>query len=391
MKKSSGLPAKRISAATGLLSFPADTTREASVSELTPSGATLRSPHALAEAGLVPSARLGELEAVARRYAVAVTPLIARLIDPADPDDPIARQFIPSRAELDRHPEEREDPIGDHAHMPVKGIVHRYPDRVLLKPTHACPVYCRFCFRREMVGPGGDALNAAELEAAYAYIAGHPDIFEVIITGGDPLILSPRRLGEMVRALSAIPHLGVIRLHSRVPIVDPDRIDRGLLAALETPKGLFLVLHANHPRELTDAAAGALRRLNRAGVALLSQTVLLNGVNDDSATLEALLRRLVSLRVKPYHLHHGDLAPGTVQFRTTIETGQALMAALWGRVSGLCQPLYVLDLPGGHGKVPIGAAYLAPAEMPGEWLVTDYRGVTHRYPPLADCPSLTDC
>lgn len=329
----------------------------------------------------MPAERLQELELVAARYAVAVTPAMAALIDPADPDDPIARQFIPSVAELDHRAEEMADPIGDTLHTPVKGIVHRYPDRVLLKPSHVCPVYCRFCFRREMVGPGGEALSSDELAAAYAYIDGDPAIFEVVITGGDPLMQSPRRLKEMIGALSAIGHLGVIRLHSRVPIVEPERIDAALVAALESEKGLFLALHADHPRELTEDAAAAIRRLNRAGVALLSQSMLIKGVNDDPAVLEQLLRRFVSLRVKPYYLHHGDLAPGTAHFRTTIEAGQAIVGALRGRVSGLCQPTYVLDVPGGYGKVPVGPAYLTPGGEAGTWLVTDYRGETHRYPP----------
>jgi lysine 2,3-aminomutase len=372
MRKSSASPAKRSDAAYG----------RPVVSAVAAPG--LRRPAELIEAGLVSADRLTELEQVAERYALAITPAMADLIDPSNPADPIARQFVPTAAELHHLLEESGDPIGDRVHMPVKGIVHRYPDRVLLKPSHVCPVYCRFCFRREMVGPGGEALSPAELDAAYDYIRAHPAIFEVVVTGGDPLMLSPRRLAAMVATLSAIPHLGVIRFHTRVPIVAPERIDEALLAALESEKGLFVVLHANHPRELTAAAAAAIRRLNRAGIALLSQSVLLKGVNDDSATLEQLLRRLVTLRVKPYHLNQGDLAPGTSHFRTTIEAGQAVIAALRGRVSGLCQPTYVLDLPGGHGKVPIGPSYLRRTEDGDAWLVTDYQGVTHRYPTLTD-------
>ena len=345
---------------------------------------TLRRPAELVEAGLVPPEQLAELERVAARYAIAITPAMAALIDPNDPADPIARQFIPTLAELEHLPQESADPIGDHRHMPVKGIVHRYPDRVLLKPSHVCPVYCRFCFRREMVGPGGEALSPDELAAAYAYIGDHPEIFEVVVTGGDPLMLSSRRLADMVAILSAIPHLGVIRIHSRVPIVDPGRVDAALVAALESEKGVFVVLHADHPRELTAEAAAAIRRLNRAGLALLGQSMLIKGVNDDPATLEQLLRRLVSLRVKPYYLHHGDLAPGTAHFRTTIEAGQAIIADLQGRVSGLCQPVYVLDLPGGWGKVPIGPSFLERAQDGEAWLLTDFRGMVHRYPPLTD-------
>ncbi|HWK45584.1 MAG TPA: lysine-2,3-aminomutase-like protein [Stellaceae bacterium] len=341
--------------------------------------ATLRSPSALLDAGVIEADRLPALERVAAEFAVAVTPGLAELIDPADPADPIARQFVPDERELEISAEEQADPIGDEAFSPLKGIVHRYPDRVLLKPAHVCPVYCRFCFRREVVGPGGDALDAAELDAAIGYIRDHAEIWEVILTGGDPLMLAPRRLAAIVEALSAIEHVAVIRLHSRVPVVDPARITAELLAALDTEKALYVVLHSNHAREMTPAAAAACRSIVRAGIPMLGQTVLLKGVNDDAAVLTELFRMLVAHRIKPYYLHHADLARGTGHFRTSIEAGQALMRALRGRVSGLCQPTYVLDIPGGHGKVPIGPDYLAEAGM-----VEDYRGGTHAYPPKAE-------
>jgi lysine 2,3-aminomutase len=297
---------------------------------------------------------------------------MAELIDPTNAADPIARQYVPRADELVTTPDELADPIGDHAHSPVKGIVHRYQDRVLLKPSHACPVYCRFCFRREMVGPGGEALSPSELEAALDYVRAHPEIWEVILTGGDPLILSPRRIGEIVRALDAIDHVGVIRVHTRVPVVDPLRVTDELIAALRAEKAVYVVLHVNHAREFTDAARAACRKLSDAGIVLLSQSVLLKGVNDDAATLEALFRSLVRHRIKPYYLHQGDLAPGTSQFRTTIAEGQALMRDLRGRVSGLCQPTYVLDIPGGHGKVPVGPGYLR-----DDGTIEDPSGETH--------------
>lgn len=351
-----------------------------------PSQTPIQDVDGLLAHGLIAPGDADALRAVAQRYAVKLTPTILLQINRDDPLDPIGRQFIPHAAELAHTPEERTDPIGDHAFMPVKGLVHRYPDRVLLKPVHVCPVYCRFCFRREMVGPGGDALSADELQAAYRYIIDHREIFEVIITGGDPLMLSPRRLSQMVAALSSIDHVGVIRVHSRVPIVDPGRISDEMVAALQTEKGLYLAVHTNHARELGAEQAAALRRLNRAGVVLLGQTVLLRGVNDRPDILEALFRRLVTLRVKPYYLHQGDLAPGTAEFRTKIETGQALMRRLRGHVSGLCQPTYVLDLPGGYGKVPIGPTYACPdVSAPGRWLVTDYQGKTHFYSTSHDC------
>jgi lysine 2,3-aminomutase len=305
---------------------------------------------------------------------------MAELIDPADPADPIAAQFVPSPAELAVAPEERADPIGDAAHAPLKGIVHRYPDRVLLKPVHVCPVYCRFCFRREVVGPGGEALSAAELEAALDYIRTRRDIWEVIVTGGDPFMLAPRRIAALVAALDAIPQLGVIRFHTRVPVVDPGRVTARLVKALAVEKAVFVAIHVNHPRELTPAMRAACRRLTEAGIPLLSQTVLLRGVNDDAATMTELLRGLVAARVKPYYLHHGDLARGTAHRRTTIAAGQAIVRQLRGTVSGLCQPSYVLDLPGGRGKVPIGPTYLR-QDGEGRWRAADFRGEEQAYPP----------
>jgi lysine 2,3-aminomutase len=257
-------------------------------------------------------------------------------------------------------------------------VVHRYPDRVLLKLTHACPVYCRFCFRREVIGPGGpQALSDAALDVACRYIAGDPKIWEVILTGGDPLVLSPRRIAEVTRRLSSIGSVQVIRWHTRVPAVDPGRITERLAGALKSAdKAVYVALHANHPRELTPAARAACARLIDAGIVMVSQTVLLRGVNDDAATLAALMRAFVACRIKPYYLHHPDLAPGTSHFRLSIAEGQALMRALRGRLSGLAQPTYVLDIPGGHGKVPIGPGYLDE----GANQVADPQGTLHDYP-----------
>ena len=342
---------------------------------------TLRSPAALADAGLVARETLPALERVAERYAVAITPGIVDLMPPGDPGDPIARQFVPSVEELATVPEERPDPIGDAAHSPVTGIVHRYPDRALLKLLHVCPVYCRFCFRREMVGPAGEGLlSEEEVDAALAYIADMPAIWEVILTGGDPLILSPRRLGDVLGRLGTIPHVKVVRLHSRVPVVAPERVGPELVAALKSFGGaVFVALHANHPREFTPAARDACGRLVDAGIPMVSQSVLLRGVNDDSATLEALMRAFVETRIKPYYLHHGDLAPGTSHFRTSVAEGRALVRALRGHVSGLCQPSYVLDIPGGHGKALLGGSEAEPEGQDGRWLVSDRHGGRHVY------------
>jgi lysine 2,3-aminomutase len=344
---------------------------------------TLTSVAELTHAGLVPAGRAAALDAVAARYAVAVPPALAALIDPTDANDPIARQFIPDPAELETTPEERSDPIGDDTHSPVDGLVHRYPDRVLLKLVHICPVYCRFCFRRAMVGPAGrPMLTPDQLAAAYDYIRARPGIWEVILSGGDPLILSPRRLGEVLTALDAIDHVKVLRVHTRVPVAVPEAITAELIAALKAAgKAVYVVLHANHPRELTPAARAACAKLVDAGVPLLSQSVLLKGVNDDPAVLAALMRAFVETRVKPYYLHQGDLAPGTSHLRTSIAEGQALMRALRGRLSGIAQPTYVLDIPGGAGKVPVGPGYVRAQEDGGDDTVEDPQGRRHAYPP----------
>lgn len=300
------------------------------------------------------------LNRVASRYAVAITPSMESLIDPDDPRDPIAAQFRPDPRELVWRSDERADPIGDAAHSPCPGIVHRYPDRCLLTPVHVCAVYCRYCFRREVVGPQGDGmLEPAALEAAFDYIAADPQIWEVIVTGGDPLVLSPRRIAAITARLDTIAHVRIQRWHSRVPIVDPDRVDEALCAALRSTQATtWMVVHANHARELSAEVRRALGRLADSGIPLLSQSVLLKGVNDDADTLEALFRALVESRVKPYYLHHLDKAPGTSHFRCSLQEGRTLGRQLRERISGLCQPHYVLDIPGGYGKAVVAESAL---------------------------------
>lgn len=305
------------------------------------------------------------LAKVAQRYAVAITPAMDALIDPTDPHDPIAAQFHPDARELDTAPDELTDPIGDDAHTPVKGVVHRYPDRCLLKLVHVCPVYCRFCFRREMVGPPSHerprdgTLSGEDLDAALAYIESQPGIWEVILTGGDPFLLSARRAREITQRLAAIAHVKIIRWHTRVPVVDPLRVTPDLVAALRCEGATtYVVLHTNHARELTEQARAAIARIVDAGVPMLAQTVLLKDVNDSAEALEALMRGLVEARVKPYYLHHLDKAPGTSHFRCSIAEGQALVQVLHQRASGLAQPTYVLDIPGGHGKAPLASPSL---------------------------------
>ena len=329
------------------------------------SPAPLKSLSALAKAGLISATDVARLESVTARYAVSVTPAIASLIAAQDPNDPIGRQFLPQIAELTTTAEERADPVGDYAKSPVPGVVHRYPDRALLKLTHTCAVYCRFCFRREMIGPGGDGdLTGEALKGALDYIASHGQIWEVILTGGDPLVLSNRRLHHAAEALRAMDHVKVLRLHSRAPVADPQRIDAGLISALQASgKAVYLAVHANHAREFSPQARAACARLAEAGIPLLGQTVLLKGVNDTVEALSALFRTMVETRIKPYYLHHPDLSPGTSHFRLSLQEGQALMRGLRGDISGLCQPTYVLDIPGGAGKAPVGPNYLS--QSPG--------------------------
>ncbi len=346
---------------------------------------TLRTPAQFCDAGFVPPARLGALEKVAARYAVALPPALAALIDRNDAHDPIARQFVPDAAELEQSAAELADPIGDDAHSPVEGIVHRYPDRVLLKLNGTCAVYCRFCFRREKVGPGkAKALSAAALARALDYIRARPEIWEVILTGGDPLVVSPRRLRAAMKALSGIAHVKIVRIHTRMPVAEPNRITKELVRAMKASgKATYVAIHVNHARELTPAARLAVARMADAGLVLLGQSVLLAGVNDTPAALGALMRALVECRIKPYYLHHGDLAPGTSHLRTGIATGQSLMRALRGRLSGLCQPSYVLDIPGGFGKSPIGPNYLERGAGSGgeNFVIEDFNGQQHIYPP----------
>ena len=310
----------------------------------------------LAASGLIAPDAVPALATVAQRYAVAVTPDMARLI--GSPEDPIGRQFLPRPEEAVTLPEESPDPIGDHPHSPVKGLVHRYPDRVLIKITHSCPVYCRFCFRREMVGPAGDGnLTGAELDTIGAYLAGQPGVREVIFTGGDPLMLSPRRIRALGERLAPLAHIRLVRWHSRVPVVAPGRITAELASALAfLGKANYVAVHANHAREFSEDAAAALRLLSRAGVPLLGQSVLLRGVNDSAQALEDLFRAMLRNRVKPYYLHQLDKAPGTARFRVPAEEGIALVEGLRGRISGLAQPTYVTETPGGGGKVPVRRA-----------------------------------
>jgi lysine 2,3-aminomutase len=287
------------------------------------------------------------LQAVARRYPLRITPYYLDLLE--GPGDPLWRQCVPDPAELETDGL-LVDPLHEGQLSPVPGLIHRYSDRALLLTTATCAVYCRFCTRKRAVGCGA---QVPDFTPALAYIARTPGLREVILSGGDPLLLDDDRLDDLLGRLRAIPHVETIRIHSRVPVVLPERITPRLGSLLQRHHPLYLNTHFNHPRELTPAAAEACQRLAAAGIPLGNQSVLLRGVNDDAATLRTLFRGLLQLRVRPYYLHHGDLVAGTAHLRTTIESGLSLIAALRNTLPGMAIPQYVIDLPGGRGKVPL--------------------------------------
>lgn len=339
---------------------------------------TIRTLDGLVDNQLICEENIPQLKQVIDHFSVSITEQMRDAMDITNSQDPIARQFVPSLNELVIKAQEQEDPIGDETFTQTKGLIHRYPDRCLLMPIKICPVYCRFCFRKEKIAASDETLTASELTAAYQYIEQHKEIWEVILTGGDPLILKPATLKKIITRLSQIEHIDIIRIHTRVPLVDSVRINSEMLNALRCTKTVYIALHANHPDEFTSAGINAVAKLIDAGIPMLSQTTLLAGVNDNIAVLSELMRCFVKYRIKPYYLHHGDLARGTSHFRTTIAKGQALMKALRGRFSGICQPTYVLDIPGGHGKVPIGHAYIKET-CNHDYQIEDYQGGQHKY------------
>ncbi|PPR10408.1 MAG: L-lysine 2,3-aminomutase [Alphaproteobacteria bacterium MarineAlpha11_Bin1] len=347
------------------------------LSKINPTPAVLRTALQLDQAGLIKHEEIEALERVGERYSVAIPAGVVALMDPNDPEDPIAKQFVPDTAELDALDNELADPIGDHDHSPLPGLIHRYPDRVLLMPTLSCPVYCRYCFRRDRVGRNAAAPSSTDIDSAIAYIKDRKDIHEVILTGGDPLSLSDTRLGALLAQLSAVPHLNNLRIHTRVPVSLPSRVTDRLIKALRCDLPVWMVLHVNHSRELTTEVANTCERLTRGGIPLLSQSVLLKGVNADIETLSELFRRLIALKVKPYYLHHPDQAQGTARFRLSLEEGRAIFDALRGHLSGLCQPTYVVDIPEGYGKVAAQTAAIEQSDQ--EWRMKDFKGEIHRY------------
>jgi lysine 2,3-aminomutase len=334
---------------------------------------TLKSLSSFEKAGFLTATPA--LNAVADTYALSFSKAMQEKQSEA-----VNRQFVPTESELLTLNDELEDPIGDFAHSPVDGLVHRYKDRVLIKITTLCPVYCRFCFRREQVGPKSEAtLNPAQLANIYAYINTHPEIYEVILTGGDPLILSPRRLKAVMQALDKIPHVKIIRIHTRVPIVTPEMITPAMVDALSTSKTLYIGLHSNHADEWGEDQKKACAMLFKAGFALLSQTVLLKNINNNAETLKNLFKIFIENKIHPYYLHHPDKAKGTSHFRVSIAEGQAIMRELRGTLPGYALPTYILDIPGGFGKIPLDPPFIAAHTMLNSYHLLDPHGGKHVY------------
>ncbi len=287
---------------------------------------------------------------VSARYPVRLTDYYAGLIK--QPDDAIWKQCMPDARELEDH-SQCPDPLDESALSPVPGLIHRYPDRVVLLVSNRCPVYCRFCMRKRLVGSGDAPMGEDELRTALAYIAAHPSINDVILSGGDPLMLDDASLSHILTGLRAIPHVAIIRIGTRVPVTLPGRITPDLCTLLKKFHPLYINTHFNHPDEITADSAAACAQLADAGIPLGNQTVLLKGVNDSVETMRSLLTGLLAIRVKPYYLHQMDLVQGTAHFRTSVRTGLEIVRGLRGHISGLAVPHYVIDLPGGKGKVAV--------------------------------------
>jgi len=341
--------------------------------------ASLRTADDLARAlSLTPEEISGARRAEAEGLPLRITPYYLALCDAHDPRCPIRLQCVPRIDEAREAPGDLADPLGEIAHEVAPHLVRRYPDRALLLVTDRCGVYCRFCTRSRMVGDGGGAVAMSELEPAFTYLAAHPEVRDVILSGGDPLTLATDRLVRLVARLRAVPSVETIRLATRAPVTLPSRITGELVRALKPYHPLWVMTHFNHPRELTKQAEVACRRLVDHGFPVMNQAVLLRGVNDDAATLEQLFRGLVRWRVRPYYLLQMDPVRGTSHLRTPIATGIAIMEQLQGRLTGIALPRLIVDTPGGMGKVPVGPDYVT-ARSNGRTLLRTWRGVEVEY------------
>jgi lysine 2,3-aminomutase len=316
------------------------------------------------------------------KLALGITPYFFNLIDPADERCPIRRQVVPRIEETHTAPWEMSDPCGEESQSPVPGLTHRYPDRVLLLVTNQCASYCRYCTRSRLVSNASGYDFHPEFDRQLAYIAAHPEIRDVLLSGGDPLLLSDAKLEHMLRRLRAIPHVEFLRLGTRIPIFLPQRITPALCAMLKLFHPLFISVHVNHPRELTTEARDALGRLADAGIPLGNQSVLLQHVNDDAAVMTALVQKLLLCRVKPYYLYQCDLIAGSAHLRASVNQGLEIMEKLRGHTTGYAVPTFVIDAPGGGGKVPINPEYIL-CRNAGRVLIRNFKGDIFEYPETA--------
>jgi lysine 2,3-aminomutase len=317
------------------------------------------------------------------KLALAITPYFFNLIDPADENCPIRLQVIPKLAESHTAPWEMSDPVGEDSHSPVPGLVHRYPDRVLFLVTDRCAAYCRYCTRSRLVSNASGYDFHPEFDKQIAYIAAHPEIRDVLLSGGDPLLLSDDKLENLLSRLRAIPHVEFLRIGSRIPTFLPQRITPELCAMLKKFHPLFMSVHSNHPRELTTEVRDALGRLADAGIPLGNQSVLLKHVNDDATVMKALVQKLLMCRVKPYYIYQCDLISGSAHLRTSVRKGIEIMQQLRGHTTGYAVPQYVIDAPGGGGKVPVNPEYVL-SHNADRVVLRNYEGKIFEYPEAAD-------
>ncbi len=317
--------------------------------------------------------RAGVQRALEGGFPLAITPYYLSLCDPLDPACPVRRQCVPRIEESEIKRGDLRDPLGEEAHEVAPHLVQRYPDRALLLVTDRCSVYCRFCTRSRMVGAGGGVRSAQQLSAAFEHLRTHPEIQDVIVSGGDPLVMSDARITQLLSELAKIDHVSTVRIASRTPVTLPHRITDALCRALRSHPAPWLMTHFNHPKELTPLAREACARLADHGIPVMNQSVLLRGVNDDASTLETLFRGLVRARVRPYYLLQADPVRGTSHLRTPLSRGIEIIGQLQGRLTGIALPKFIVDTPGGKGKVPVGPEVIVRREGPNTTLRT-FRG-----------------
>ncbi len=313
------------------------------------------------------------------KLALSITPYYFNLIDREDPECPIRKQVIPREGEMQQAPEELLDPVGEESTMPVPGLVHRYPDRVLFLVTDRCAAYCRYCTRSRLVSNAQDYNFHPEFEQGLQYIESHPEVRDVLISGGDPLLLSDKKIDTLLSRLRAIPHVEFIRIGSRIPIFLPQRITPELCEIFKKHGPIWMSIHTNHPSECTQELKEACDRLSFAGVPLGNQSVLLQGVNDSVEVMRSLIHRLLMMRVRPYYLYQCDLITGSSHFRTVVEKGVEIIRGLRGSTTGYAIPQYVIDAPGGGGKIPINPNYIEAIED-GVVKLRNYEGRSFAYP-----------